>query len=603
LQSDDGKVSFGSWADATGTVDAGASAVGFAFNSMLLTGSTPTEEGSVQEESGDNIVRAEIKAKGDINLTAGRDIQVDYLTSKEESITADAGRSVGVKEATAAKNLWVSARLGSNEDFLGDDGWGTVSGKFTTQDGWAYVWAARDISGSVEAKKTVSATAWQDLTASLTSSDEGVEAFAKRDLTGAVTGNVSVDIEAGRSVNGEVKAGDETTWGDVSIRAGGWITQPVTASGSADVAVVKSVLANVTATEGSVTVVANDGVYGAVTAGAAAEVFSGSWVEAVTATQEVVVEASAGITGPIESRESYVSIWSGGAIAGSVKAAQEVLIEAKGDIVTSEIAAGTTACILSNGGIYGVVKSKWGAELRSLTGVYPTTIETATLQEIKNDPDSPTNRRLAAISQELANPALDPARRADLLGEQALHNQMLQSLDGDGFNLSFDPNAMDAGRVDALVAEGRNAMRYDGAKYPTKKGYVLVTDVVGQEWYYMILEPYGTWEEKQSDGTWLKRSGSLLGNYLDDPNQYRNIERNFYKERHHEHFPLGENPPDATVASVLHRPSRYLGNLLRKGWWHSGFSIRYAACMLADARRNTVAQETARKPLGGILPK
>jgi hypothetical protein len=531
LQSDEGKVSFGSWADATGTVDAGADAVGFAFNSMLVTGSTPDEEAaSASEDSPEDITRAEIKAKGDINLTAGRDIDVDYLTSKEGSITADAGRSVGVKEATAGKNLWVSARLGSLLDVVGDDGWGSVSGKLTAQDGWAYVWAARDISGSVDAKKTVSVTAWQDLNASLTSSDEGVEAWAGRNLSGDVSGKWRAEVEARGDIgNNEspvnITVGDdETSWGEATVRAGGTINATVSATGSADVTASGKILADITATHGWLNAVANSDIHGTLKAGEQADVWAGGKVDGeVTAGLDVHVRASGYVRSPVTSLNGNVSVHAGGDLYGSIDArGGDAVVEVAGGIFGDPITitAKHDVSVVAAGDIQASVEGEWIADVRSTGGQVTGIVSTRNTN--LTDPASPTSRRMAVIDAKIAQ-VIQVLGTITSETSRTYYEQQLTDLRAEKELLTFQGTTnlarIPADRIRALLAAGQ-AKEWQGKVdigdpgSPDLKeatGYVVMADVVGNQISIWVLEPW--WHIVWTDGnsTLHEEESKLIG--------------------------------------------------------------------------------------------
>jgi hypothetical protein len=548
-------VSFGSWADATGTVDAGAEVVGFAFNSVQVTGSTPTEEtASASEESPEDITRAEIKAKGDINLTAGRDIQVDYLTSKEGSITADAGRSVGVQEATASKNLWVSARLGSLGDVVGDDGWGTVSGKFTAQDGWAYVWAARDISGSVEAKKTVSATAWKDLDATLSSSEYGVEAFVGGDVLKEITGTRWVDLEARGKITAKVTAGDEETWGDVSIRAGGDITAAVTASGNADVATAGDVTANVEGTDGWLDVVANGVIIADLTAGAEATAWAGGLMRgSVTAEQDADVTAGGPISSSVTSRQGNVSVHAGGDLYGSVSAKGNAIVEAAGSILGEDltITADQDISVVANGNIQGHIRAEgWLADVRSGNGEVNAIVETGHTNLAA--PESPTSQRSAVIDSQIAELQQELATTQSFVTRDFI-NKWIANLQAEKELLSFqvttdlahiDPAVIRALVVDGLAKEWNGQIDIGNPGEPDLQqatGYVYLADVVGNQLSYWVFEPRLVTDVELDplDHNGIRDDKSLVG----DPHA-RN-KATYYQTVRHEVVPFSGTVEDA----------------------------------------------------------
>lgn len=488
---------------------------------------------------GGSIDSGGVKASDLVWLQAGRDIAVDAVQSTGGDLVADADRSVTTLVGGANRNVWVAGRTGSAKP------------EVTATEGWGYAWASTDLSGSVTAKKTVSATGWGSIDATLTSKLDGVDAWSAGALKGTLNGALWVKADAHGTVSASVDAGASTFWADATVRSDQDITGPITAMGDADLTAVGSIRANVTAAEGSVTATADGDIDGVLTGGTSAEVDAGGWVKnAVTATEHVLVKAAAGVTAAVESRERYVTLWSGGSVAGSVKAGQEVILEAKGS-VGSEIVAGTTASVLADGNVTGAVTAKWSAEIRSLTGVYPAVIDTAPLATIAADPDSPTNRRLAVLTRELARTDLDPARRADLQGELEWHQRML-----DGKDLNFDPEAIDESRITPLVAEGKNAKKYDRPDDQEHRGYVVLNDVAGAGWYYMILKPYGIWEEKVAGtfDTWEKRSGSLVGNWMDDSTKYRNVTLQFYQQVNFKQFdlpPTDTRTPDQVVAQAM----------------------------------------------------
>lgn len=475
LISSTGDVLSGAWGRITSAVVNAAQAVRvFAWDAV---GTPPDRVGSVILTAGQK----------DVQVIAGKEVSLYDSISADGSLTIDSGGFVRiVGNATAKTNLWVAARGGN------------ISGSFKATDGWGYVWAQTDFNGELVAKGTASATAGSDLKAKVRSTDDGAEAYSGRDVLGEIEGKWWAEVRAGESVDASVTSTD----GDVRVTAGKDIKKKISANGDAELLAAGEVSGGASASRGYLEVTANGLIFGDFTARDDLELRGGKdvTVEAIGASSVRIV-ASGNVSGRgvgIRSTGAEVSVQAGGSLYSSIDAAGDAFVEVGENILGDglKIKAGKDVSVLVGGNIDAAVEieSEWVADVRSAGGEVNASIKTRKTGWL-TDPTSPAVDRLKTLDAEIA-------RRQQELQNSTNPNSIdaglaiLARLRAEREALTFGEKKIDYKHIPASVVQGlvsdKLAIESNEPAYRSRsmKGYVVLADMIGNDAYVMVLEPF-----------------------------------------------------------------------------------------------------------------
>lgn len=425
-----------------------------------------------------------IEAGRNAEVTAGGDI-AGIRVGAGKDITLSADKSVYRSNGEAVNNLWVAAKDGD------------LDGVFVATEGWAYVWAKNDLTGSATAKGVVEAMAGRDIASKLTSTDDGVSVTAGRDVLDTVTGASGVYVRANGSVNGEVVAGSPDLWGSAVVHAGGDIIKMVRSRGYAVLTAAGTVSADAKSDDGWIEVTANKDIVGNYRAAEETTLWAGGVVRSkVDAGNNVIVTAGGDIggRGGITSTEGAVTLRSGGDVFSSATAKDDVKIEAIGGVF-GELEINSTdgnVSILTNNSIEGTIRAKWTIDAKATrktavvtTGLFVSQSPASTL----TDADSAIKKRLDKMGPE---PQVPAAGAQNLTPEQIERNALKAQAEYAANEAAFttDTNHIPADRIRAMIADGL-AIEYDFGTVEGKatKGLVGVASVVGDKVYWMLLVP------------------------------------------------------------------------------------------------------------------
>ncbi len=466
-------------------------------NKVRSDGTFKATEGDVSVTAASGDVTGGNSLTSPLTITAGRNADVTaggslvgVNVTAAKNVTLSADQSVSRSYATAGNNLWAAAKDGD------------LDGVFVASEGWAYIWAKNDLMGSVKAKGVVEATAGRDVDSALISTDDGVSVTAGRDVLDTLTGAYWVDVRANGNVNGEVVAGGPEKWASAVVQAGGDITKSVTSTGYASLSAAGSILADAIASDGWLDLIANKSINGAFNATDEITLHAGEDVRSkLTAGGDLKVTAGGNVlaAGGITTTGGDAILTIGGGLTSSVTAQNDIAIQVKGDVTGNPTIASTKGdvSVLGDGLISGLFRALYAADLRSTNPLVD--LKDAVVEILGNfsDPNSPWQQRLAAIATRMAELAAAGQGNSDeansLKGEKELIEQQSAPL-------KIQQDRISAAAVRDLLTdpryvlnETRPAYEYQGpATTQPTAGYVIYTDVFGDQGVTWVLEPFKT---------------------------------------------------------------------------------------------------------------